>query len=360
MKINTIYNRVLNNNFTLKHISQKEIDKITQVNFIVFLYWLDKDYLTSENGFYRFSDDKQITIYKEMAYNHYTGINYPPLFFLQCYLDLSYRQSLYLMNYYFYKVSKKDVETDFKAHFNADKADNKETPKADLQYIIKENLLNSTDQGTKANAYRRLYGYLTKRGLERFVIQNMVKHQWLMMDSSYNLCFITYSNAETKDKITAITKKGTLTNNTFKNNLTAERNTGFLYIPKNTDKPHNLFVFESCLDLFSFVQLIWLNKITAPEDFVCISLNGANNRNYIFKVLNQYPSIKNAFLCLDNDLAGIEATKIIKKQLITKNIDLRPILKKLTELNGHNLIKDWNEALRLTEYINIDLNSYLE
>ena len=106
--------------------------------------------------------------------------------------------------------------------------------------------------------------------------------------------------------------------------------------------------------------MIWLKKITTPTDYICISLNGANNRNYIFKVFNQYPTIKNTFLCLDNDSKGIQATEIIKKQLITKNIDLRPVLRNLTALNGYNLIKDWNEALKLTDKINIDLNNYLE
>ncbi len=37
--------------------------------------------------------------------------------------------------------------------------------------------------------------------------------------------------------------------------------------------------------------------------------------------------------------------------------DLRPFLRDLTLLNG-NKIKDWNEALKLTDKINIDLNTY--
>ena len=44
MKNNPILKRVKNNNYTLKHVSQAEIDKISQTNFVLFLFWLDNDY----------------------------------------------------------------------------------------------------------------------------------------------------------------------------------------------------------------------------------------------------------------------------------------------------------------------------
>ena len=101
---------------------------------------------------------------------------------------------------------------------------------------MEENLLTHADQDKRNTAYKRLYGYLTQRGFERFVIQNMVNQKWLMMNNNYNICLITYENAETKDKIIAITQKGTLTDTGFKQNNTAERNTGFLFTPKNTSR----------------------------------------------------------------------------------------------------------------------------
>ena len=76
--------------------------------------------------------------------------------------------------------------------------------------------------------------------------------------------------------------------------------------------------------------------------------------------MEQFPSIKNVFVCLDNDEAGIKSTKIIQRQLLFEIYDLRPVLRDLTALNGYILIKDWNEALKLTDKINIDLNTYLE
>ena len=52
MKNNPILKRVKNNNYTLKHISQIEIDKISQTNFVLFLFWLDNDYITIKNNYY--------------------------------------------------------------------------------------------------------------------------------------------------------------------------------------------------------------------------------------------------------------------------------------------------------------------
>ena len=352
--------RTLENRFTLKYTSQAEIEKISKANFILFLFWLDKDNITFEHGFYRFSKNKKITVYEEMGHDHYTGDNYPPIFFLECFLGFSFRQALYLLKYFYYKVSKQMIERELYSTFGESKTKEDEQPKPNLQYIIEENLLTHKDQDKRNTAFKRLYGYLTQRGFERFVIQNMVNQKWLMMNNNYNMCFITYEDIESKDKIIAITQKGTLTDNGFKQNTTTERNTGFLYTPKNTINPDTLFIFESCLDLFSFQQLIWLNKIKTPDNYISISLNGCSNRNYIYKTLNKYSSIKNVFICLDNDTSGIKSTEIIQRQLMFKTFDLRPILRDLTFQNQHNKIKDWNEALKLTDKIDIDLNTYKE
>lgn len=357
MKNNPILKRVRNNNYTLKHISQADIDKISTTNFVLFLFWLDNDYITIKNNYYRFSEDTNITIYKEMAYDHYTGFNYPPLFFLQAFLELDYRQSLYLLNHYYYKVGKRDVEKEFNTYLSTSVI-KEEAPNVDLQYIIKENLLTIEDKEIGAKAFSRIYGYLTSRSFERFVIENIIKQNWLMVDKNYNLCFITYED-EAKTTISAITKKGSLTNNNYKCNYTKERYTGFFYKPKNTKTPKAIFIFESCLDLFSFVQLIWQNKIKVNDDFCCISLNGANNRNYIYKVLNNYSSIDTVYCCLDNDYKGKQATEQIKKQLTKPTYDLRGIIQDLTKHNDGHLIKDWNECLKFSNYIDVDIKQFV-
>ncbi|MDD6308014.1 MAG: toprim domain-containing protein [Clostridia bacterium] len=260
------------------------------------------------------------------------------------------------MNYYYYKVYKKDVEKEFNTYLSTHTI--KETSSnVDLRYIIKENLLTSADGETRSKAFSRVYAYLTSRGFERFVIENMIKHNCLMVDKNYNLCFITYEDEE-KTNIVAITKKGTLTNNNYKCNYTKERYTGFFYKPKNTTTPKALFIFESCLDLFSFVQLVWQNKIKVDEEYCCISLNGANNRNYIYKVLNNYSNINNIFCCLENDYKGKQSTDQIKKQMIKNTYDLRGIIQGLIKYNNGHLIKDWNECLKFSNYIDVDIKQF--
>ena len=92
-------------------------------------------------------------------------------------------------------IYKKDVEKEFNTYLSTHTI--KETSSnVDLQYIIKENLLTSADGETRSKAFSRVYAYLTSRGFERFVIKNMIKHNWLMVDKNYNLCFITYEDEE--------------------------------------------------------------------------------------------------------------------------------------------------------------------
>lgn len=346
--------RVKTHNFTLKHISQAEIDKISNINFILFVFWLDNGNITVKKGHFRYTKDEKLTIYKEMAFNHYMGISYMPLNFLMSYENYDYRQSLYLLNYYYYKVSKKEISDSFKQYFDTVCGDD-EKIKPDLQYILTDNLLNSPSE--KANALKKIYAYLTNRGFERYVIQNMISQKWLMIDKNYNLCFITYEDNE-KNVVSAITKKG-MGKTVFKCNYTAERYTGFYYAPKNTDNPTKLFVFESCLDLFSFVQLVWQKRIIINNPYCCISLNGAYNQKYIYKVLNQHLSIKTVVCCLDNDYSGITATERIKKNTVVACYDLRPILKDLTNKNNGQLVKDWNDALKMSGSICFDVEQFL-
>ena len=346
--------RVKTHNFTLKHISQAEFDKISNINFILFVFWLDKRNITVKKGHYRYTKDEQLTIYKEMAFNHYIGISYMALSFLMSYENYDYRQALYLLNYYYYKVSKKEVSDSFKQYFN-DVISDDENVKPDLQYILTDNLLNSPSE--KINALKKVYAYLTNRGFERYVIQNMISQKCLMMDKNYNLCFITYED-NAKTVVSAITKKGT-GKAVFKCNYTAERYTGFYYAPKNTDNPTELFVFESCLDLFSFVQLVWQKKIIINNPYCCISLNGAYNQKYIYKVLSQNLSIKAVICCLDNDYSGMLAIENIKKNTVVNCYDLQPMLKELTDKNGGRLIKDWNESLKTSENVHFCVEQFL-
>ena len=352
-----VLSRVKKNNFTLKHKSQKEIDKISNINFILFLFWLDEKNIILKDGYFRYSKDTNLTIYGDIAYNHYIGTSYKPLLFLQAYENYDYRQSLYILNHYYYKIHKATVKKEFKSYMGTDVFYSPdENTKANLQYILDNNLLSSPNDDLRKNAYTRVYSYLVSRGFERWTIQNIINHKWLIVDENYNLCFITYED-DNKTRVSAITKRGT-TAKVFKCNYTAERNIGFFYAPQNTTNPTMLFVFESCLDLFSFIQLYWKKRISIDNSFCCISLNGANNQKYIYKILSKYP-IENICLCLDNDTAGIQATKNITRQMITPTHDLTPLLKEATKLNNYSLIKDWNDVLKIEDKIIIDIEQFI-
>lgn len=186
------------------------------------------------------------------------------------------------------------------------------------------------------------------------------------MDIDYNLCFITYKDAVVKNEVIAITKKGTL-GKEYKCNLVKEHHTGFFYAPKAAIEEENftsIYVFESVVDLMSFLTLIKTGKIVLPEDEVnCfISMNGASNKQYFAKTLIKYPNIEKVIFCLDNDSAGINAVKNITKDYAVGAIgeapnietvysydffDGRKILKDIS--CNHGYCKDWNNVLVYNE-----------
>ncbi|MBE7018828.1 MAG: hypothetical protein E7413_02985 [Ruminococcaceae bacterium] len=67
----------------------------------------------------------------------------------------------------------------------------------------------------------------------------------------------------------------------------------------------------------------------------------------------------NIYCCLDNDYKGKQSTDQIKKQMIKNTYDLRSIIQNLIKYNNGHLIKDWNECLKFSNYIDVDIKQFL-
>lgn len=90
----------------------------------------------------------------------------------------------------------------------------------------------------------------------------------------------------------------------------------------------NVFVVEGAIDAFSFIEV----------GQAAIALNSTSNIDKLLKQLEAQPTAATLILCLDNDPAGIKATKTLKEGLDRLNISW--ITADVT--GGH---KDPNEAL---------------
>lgn len=92
-----------------------------------------------------------------------------------------------------------------------------------------------------------------------------------------------------------------------------------------------LYVFEAPIDMLSFICLYKSNW----QRHSYVSLMGTSQKA-VDRILNDYPNIKNVALCLDNDNAGILASKRIAVNLKRNGYKT---------LEYYPELKDWNETL---------------
>ena len=339
--LNPIKYAVINNNFKHKHVTQRMVDKVNTINMIQLLIWWDEGKIVYQNRQFLLKDNNHCVIYDDMVYNHYTGETFNPINALMAYFDLSFGQAFYTCNYFMYKVNKSFVEEYIEQRYKAPVIVVNDNV-ADLNHILMSDSLVSTIPDIKALALKRVYAYLCNtRHIDRDIVSNFIKRRLIALDGKNNLCFLTYRG----DDVIAVTKKGTNPSKPFKQNLVKELHTAFFYAPKSAKNSYtDIYVFESCIDLMSFLTLVKRKEIERPPEHSCfITLNGVG-MVYLDRVLYEHKEIGHIHLCLDNDSVGINATdKYIRYNMQRDITDMRPILFAYTTENGY--VKDWNEML---------------
>lgn len=352
-----VIKRVQTGAFKPKHFSAPKIDRLNESNLPQFLYWYKEDMLQQRgNQFYCAVRGTEYVLYDNRAYDYYTGQTYLPLAFLQQCLDYTFPEALYLLNYFYRKVDKADVQAELDTLLVSSHGPIRPAPTAaNLDSIKDENQFMGLDAD---KAYTRTYAYLhDTRFISRAAIGNFISQKFLMMDSRNNLCFLTYRDPCAKDEVIAITKKGT-TRTPFKQNYTKEPHTGFFFATKDnllSADYEEIFIFEAVIDLMAYLSLLWDGRITEgpqhKEKRCYIALNGAGNWEYITKVLHQYPSIQTVSLCLDNDTAGIEGAHRIRGSALAPIPDEQVYDLQETGLRvlsaKYDYRKDWGEAVKI-------------
>ena len=338
---NKIASTVLNNRFKRKHITPKQVDKLnTHCNLIQLLIWWDESSIQYRRKQFVLRDTPRCVVYDTLVYDHYTGVTTNPISTLMTYYDMSFPQAVYVANYFLTKVSKLDMECYIQLEY-IDKELFAADTGVDLNYILQADQTQSTLPDVKAAALRKVYAYLCNtRCIDRDLVTHFLKQKYIGLDASNLLCFYTYRG----DDVIAVTKKGINPRITFKQNLVREKHTGFIYGSSTTTEFKEVFVFESCVDLLSFLNLAKRGHIPKlPMDACYISLNGASSR-YLDKVLLEHPTIERIHFCTDNDNAGQLALTTFTMH--TKNkMPVDSWLNYLVEAE----VKDWNELLQLKE-----------
>lgn len=335
---NKIMSTVLNNRFKRKYFSPAKVDKLnTHCNLIQLLVWWDKLSIQYKNKQFSLAEDDHCVIYPDMMVNHYTGLSLNPINTLMHYYEMSFPQACYVANYFLTKVSKLEMQNYIAETYTSPLVTTEDNG-IDLDYILVSDQTHSETPEIKSAALRRIYAYLCNtRHIDRDLVSHFIKKRYIAMDATQNICFLTYRG----ESVFAITKKGTDPRHPFKQNIVRERHTGFFYGSSTVKDFKSVYVFESCVDLMSFLTLAKQGDIQDLDMESCfISLNGAS-RKYLDKVLAERPSIERLHLCLDNDKVGRAAAGDV-----LYSVHSRPLSKDtLVGLLEKAQVKDWNELL---------------
>lgn len=188
------------------------------------------------------------------------------------------------------------------------------------------------------------YGYLcNRRGIDRSLVDELIEKRRLVMDSLQNLCFLEYEN----QKLVAIQKFGTHPKKRFVCSFHQHRNTCFTYVPEGTEKIENLYVFESCIEVLSYLTLA---KLSLVPTLLPNSAFIAMNEMYInlIKEFQKIHTIQKIVDCTKNYSAKDPIAEAIKQYGLSTGIkveSMRHLLVKYS-LDNNTYVSDWNQMLR--------------
>lgn len=181
----------------------------------------------------------------------------------------------------------------------------------------------------------RAFAYLVKtRKIDADVVQYFVDENKIAeTEEHHNIAFIGY---DAQGKIGHMHLRGTNSAGRFIMDVEgSDKKFTFRHIGTSD----TIFAFEAPIDMLSF---ICLNKENWQQySYVC--LNGVGI-DALENVLEHNPYIKNVYLCLDNDKAGIAAIKRIGAVLDEKKIQWNPLIPNMKDWN-----QDWQELNQLEE-----------
>lgn len=182
----------------------------------------------------------------------------------------------------------------------------------------------------KANKnMRRVFAYLSKsRGIDPKVLSTFARKELIYEDAAHHNAVFVGRGVDGTPRHAHLRSTQSF-GKTFRINETGSKpQYSFHWVGQND----TLYAFEAPIDLLSYISLYpeeW-------EDSSYVALCGLSEKPILW-MLEQYPNLKQITLCLDNDQAGIEATKRITDILAERGYE--------EIICNFSMRKDWNEDL---------------
>ena len=168
----------------------------------------------------------------------------------------------------------------------------------------------------KADNYKRLFAYLNKsRGIDNEIIQKAINEGKIYQSKEKNN--IVFKIFDENKNVLGASWQTTLTDEKYRGAKGLVEGTKLLYPFEFKGTDDTLYVFESPIDLMSFMTLKKQNnEYENIKNSNFIAIYGINSDKLIDKYLEVNQSIKEINLCLDNDIDG---TTLINGQRVHKN-----------------------------------------
>ena len=162
---------------------------------------------------------------------------------------------------------------------------------------------------------RRVFAYLTSRGIDAEIINHCIKSGQLYEDGIHHNCVFVGFDGDTPNYAAL---RGTLSRSTFVGEVPgSDKRHGFLVAPSG--ERHTVCVFESAIDALSYLTLLKLRGRDWRQA-ACLSVGGVQRTGdggpvklppALETYLENHPSTKKVILCFDRDGPGMEAAHAV-------------------------------------------------
>ena len=313
--------------------TQEQIDKANQTNL--------EEFLQQKGEHLRKTGSESVLIYKDSTgehdsisvrrnrwYDHKNMRGGYPLKFMQEFYGMNFRTAM--------KELLHGEEPELGRKKNAEQ----EKSKVSEETEVNGNTAKCED-GTKKSEFKlpekdsnmkRLFAYLLQtRFLSKDVVKSFVEQNILYQEKEHGNVVFVGTDKEGVPK-SACKKSTAEQTKSFRMTVTgSDCRYGFCWRGESS----KLYVFEAAIDLMSFVTL--RNDEWKADSF--LALDGLSSKP-LLQFLEDQKNIYEIFLCLDYDVAGIEACDKLKDILIEKGYVTEKIKRE------YPLYKDWNEQLK--------------
>lgn len=313
--------------------TQEQIDKANQTNL--------EEFLQQKGERLRKTGSESVLIYKDSTgehdsisirrnrwYDHKNMRGGYPLKFMQEFYGMNFRTAM--------KELLHGEEPELGRKRNAEQ----EKPNVSEKNEVNGNTAKCED-GTKKSEFKlpekdsnmkRLFAYLLQtRFLSKDVVKSFVEQNILYQEKEHGNVVFVGTDKEGVPK-SACKKSTAEQTKSFRMTVTgSDCRYGFCWRGESS----KLYVFEAAIDLMSFVTL--RNDEWKADSF--LALDGLSSKP-LLQFLEDQKNIYEIFLCLDYDVAGIEACDKLKDILIEKGYVTEKIKRE------YPLYKDWNEQLK--------------